>query len=786
MDLTALLKDRFGFPGFRPGQEEIVQHVVDGNDCMVIMPTGAGKSLCFQVPSLARGGTALVVSPLIALMKDQVDGLNAKGIRATFINSSLSSEERKHRIRLLREGHWEMVYVAPERFSPWFIDQVRACRIGLLAIDEAHCLSQWGHDFRPDYLRLGTVREKLGRPVTMALTATATPQVQDDIARVLGIDVADRFIRGFDRENLKLEVMEVVGDRAKAEVLPDLVRGKTALVYAATRKNVERAARALREAGVPAGIYHAGLTPSDRTLVQEAFMDGRIPVVVATNAFGMGVDKEDVRLIVHWSIPGTVEAYYQEIGRAGRDGRDSRVVLMYSPQDRRIQDFFINSSYPPAAFVHNIYNRILEERTNPIFITRETLAEALPEDSANERTASSCLYVLQREGWIRRIHPADRPARILARTDPPAAIPRGIRGKVLDHLRRMMEAFPGDALEIQVDLMARTLELEREQLVAALQGLEDRGYIVYRPPERIGGVELLRPPDLPLDLDESVISERRQREFEKLDLMIEYTRAVCRRRYLMEYFGQTPEYERCGTCDACRGGVPERKSPRPLTADQEVVVRKALACLARMNGAWSPTLVAKVLTGSKDQTIQSFGFNRLSTYGILSDWTQPQILDLLSELVRAGAMKKTHVTREVSGRERTYAEISMTHLGAEVMMQKSAGFKMVFPDKNRGRGGSSSSKRSRGSKRSARASHSEVSPGPVSHRLLQELKDVRRNLAEDANVPQYVVASNRTLEEMASRKPTTPQDLLDIHGMGPARMKRYGQPFLDTLQGWRE
>ena len=779
MDLRALLQQRFGFDDFRTGQEEIVTHVSGGNDCMVVMPTGAGKSLCFQVPALARGGTTLVVSPLIALMKDQVDGMVAKGVRATFINSSLSTEERRSRMQRLRDGYWEMVYVAPERFSPWFIEQARSCDIRLFAIDEAHCLSQWGHDFRPDYLRLGKVREQLGRPTTIALTATATPRVQDDIAKTLGIDVARRFILGFDRKNLQMEVMEVSGDKEKVELLPDLVRGKTALVYAATRKTVEKAARALREAGIPAGIYHAGLSPGDRTQVQEAFMEGRIPVVAATNAFGMGVDKDNVRVIVHWGFPGTVEAYYQEIGRAGRDNKDSRIILFYSPQDRRIQDFFINMSYPPASFVHAVYNRILQEHTNPVFITRDAMAESLPEDARNERTASSCLYVLQREGWLRRIHPADRPARLLKRTDPPKAPPKGIRGKVYAYVERMMNApYVGDALEVKVDQMADALELEREQVVAALQGLEDRGYLVYRPPERIGGVELMHPPELPLMLDEATLSGRRQQEFDKLDKMIDYTRSPCRRRYLLEYFGQEPEYERCGTCDGCRKGTPQHATPHPLDEAQELVVRKALACMARMKGAWSPSLVAKVLTGSSDKTINTFGFASLSTYGILSGWTQPHVLDLLTELVRAGAITKTHVTREIQGRERTYAEICINKRGADVMMQRATDFEMVFPTKRRKGAKARASKRSRSKKAAA------APAGPIAYDLLEKLKDVRRDIASRTDVPAYVVAANRTLEDMAALKPMDKQALLNVHGMGPARVKRYGKPFLDVIQAW--
>ncbi|HNH45632.1 MAG TPA: ATP-dependent DNA helicase RecQ, partial [Myxococcota bacterium] len=329
-DLRLLLQQRLGHAAFRPGQEEIVRHVVEQGDALVVMPTGAGKSLCYQLPALALGGVTIVVSPLIALMKDQVEGLVDKGVRATLINSTLGVDERRERLKEVVEGRWELIFVAPERFSPAFIERLKAADIRLLAVDEAHCLSQWGHDFRPDYLRLGEVRRELGRGRvlrTLALTATATPEVQADIIKTLGIEAGRNFVRGFDRNNLRLSVREVGSAKEKDGLLPQLCQEGTTLVYCSTRKSVERATTVLRGAGVMAGMYHAGLGMEDRSAVQDAFMAGDVPVVVATNAFGMGVDKADVRAIVHYDLPGTVEAYYQEIGRAGRDGKPSSAIL---------------------------------------------------------------------------------------------------------------------------------------------------------------------------------------------------------------------------------------------------------------------------------------------------------------------------------------------------------------------------------------------------------------------------------------------------------------------------
>ena len=775
MDIQDILQDRFGLERFRPGQEEVVRHLVDGDDALVVMPTGAGKSLCFQAPALARGGTTLVVSPLIALMKDQVDGLLARGIRATFINSSLAPGERSARIEGMERGDWELVYVAPERFTPRFLQRVARCDIRLFAVDEAHCLSQWGHDFRPDYLRLGRVREVLGDVPTAALTATATPRVQDDIVQSLGLVEPRRFIRGFDRENLLLEVVQASSPRDKAAMLPDLVRGSTALVYCATRKNVERATRALREAGVPAERYHGGLEPAERSRVQEAFMGGRAPVVVATNAFGMGVDKEDVRAVVHWDIPGTVEAYYQEIGRAGRDGLPSRVVLLYNPSDRRTQEFFIKMGHPPVEHVRSVYDRLLRERTNPVFIRREDLADCLPEDAGGERTASSCIYVLQREGWVRRIHPAERPGRVVLRTDAPDDTPKGMRGDVLNLVRERLVAFPGEALIVRPDRLAQDLELEREQLANALRGLEARGYLAWRPPERIGGVELLRPTTA-LELDETRLRARRKEEFEKLDKMVDYAGSACRRRYLLEYFGERPPWERCGTCDSCREGRELPLGPRPLAPDEEVVVRKALACVARMaqrrpGQGFSASLIAKVLTGSKDRGVLAFQFDRLSTWGILKELPPGDVERLLEALSRAGALSREHVTRQLKGREVTYPELSLTERGREVMFQRAPDFEMVWPRVH--------------TRRRPRPPPRRPGQARVASDLLVYLQEVRRKLASAEDVPAYVVAPNRTLEDMATVRPTTRNAMLTVHGMGPVRFQRYGSPFLEAIRSWQ-
>jgi ATP-dependent DNA helicase RecQ len=777
MSPEQILQDRFGFPAFRPGQQQIVDHVVAGNDALVVMPTGAGKSICFQIPALARGGTAIVVSPLIALMKDQVDGLHQYGIKATFLNSSLSSSEYRTRTEAVRRGEIELLYVAPERFTPSFLSFLKGVDIRLFAVDEAHCLSQWGHDFRPDYLRLGHVRKALGCPTTMALTATATPEVQKDIVETLGIETRP-FIQGFDRENLILEVVGVDGKKHKDGLLQDLVLPGPSLVYCATRKNVERASNALREAGVRAGMYHAGFSPDERTRVQDDFMNGRVPVVVATNAFGMGIDKRDIRNIVHYDMPGTVEAYYQEIGRAGRDGRMSRAILLHNGGDRRIHEFFIDNSHPPAEGVHALYNWMLAQDENPIFARVEEMAQALPPE-AGDRAASSCVHILAREGMVRRIAPSDRSA-WLRLLDRPTKPPQGIRGRLWD-LILQRDLGIGDALAFQPESWCREVEITREQLNAGLRGLEDRDWIRYRAAERVGGVELLQV-GKKLILDERKMRARRSREYQKLDKMERYTTANCRRRYVVEYFGEKPPFERCGTCDVCRSGAAPQDVPRSITPDEQAVVLKVLSCLARMDrltkkSGWGIDLVAKVATGSKAQSVLKWGFDDLSTYGILTPrdgsviWTSGQVCDVIGALVAAQALDESFTTLKINGAERTWKVVRLNELSWRVMRGQEPDFQMWMPHAKK------LVRRRPGQKKSAAA---KGIPGD----LVASLRDVRSQIATQRNVPHYVVAPNKTLEDMARLRPTTKRGMLAVHGMGPTRFQRHGKAFLEVIRSY--
>lgn len=552
------LQKHFGFTGFLEGQAEVIESVLAGQNAVVVMPTGGGKSLCYQLPAMMLGGVTLVVSPLIALMKDQVDALAAREIPTTFINSSLGYAETNKRLSEIRRGLYTLVYVAPERFrSGAFMDAIAAVKVRLFAVDEAHCISHWGHDFRPDYLRLRETVERLGHPQILALTATATQKVRADISEQLGLTNPRYHVAGFDRPNLALRVIHVSTDKEKLETLKQVMNTPTGtgIVYAATRKSVEQITAKLKMAGLNVEPYHGGMGDIERTRAQDSFMKGRAQAIVATNAFGMGIDKRDIRFVIHYHLPGSIEAYYQEVGRAGRDGLPADCLLLFNYADTRTQQFFIEGNHPPPELIRRVYHEIASFGLDKIEMSARELAQRLGEK--NDMSIYSALVVLEKAGHIERGRTNDRNiiAGLTARVD--AALDQlddqSSESSVLRELIFNRYLNEREQTELDLGAIGRALDIGDAQLRRALRGLSARGVISYRNAYQGRGIKLLEsPPTASLRIDTRELAARAAAEQWKLRKMIDYCyHKACLRRFILDYFGDRKKIDRCETCSVC-------------------------------------------------------------------------------------------------------------------------------------------------------------------------------------------------------------------------------------------
>ena len=571
-ELLASLTRHFNHTGFRETQREIIEAILNGEDVLAAFPTGYGKSLCYQLPALMLPGLTVVVSPLISLMKDQVDGLKQRGIHdAALINSSLRLDEYQWEFGRLTRGEVKLLYIAPERLrSRRFLDLLDSLSISLFVIDEAHCISQWGHDFRPAYLGLRDAIQALHPRAIALFTATATPEVREEIFRALGIDgkTCRQFSRSVQRPNLKFSVYEAPDDTAKYEYLEACLRRLegNGIIYAGRRGETENIARHLNKRGFQADFYHAGLSANERKGVQDRFFndgpDG-VDLVVATNAFGMGIDKPNIRYVIHWTMTGTLEAYYQEAGRAGRDENPSHCVLLYCPDDRELHEWFINQE--------NILNKrdlsklleILETLPAVENFRMGTAEELVWLSGFKEAKIRVGISYLERLGFLRRRY--NVPSRLnvrLSSPNTPAANPANESQRAL--LRQLRRKSPINFLDF-----CREFNLLPHSLMEQLIDFQNDGYLRYWGAEDLLLIELFKDSDLlaAASADELGFADYQGRKYRQIDQVERYAREKnCRGRLVREYFGEPVEMDyRCGSCDLCTPGVRlvENEPPQP-------------------------------------------------------------------------------------------------------------------------------------------------------------------------------------------------------------------------------
>ena len=664
----------FGLDGFRPGQDLVIEAILSGRDTLCIMPTGGGKSLCFQLPTIAREGVTIVISPLIALMKDQVDSLLRREIPATFINSTLSLDEQQSRIADMVSGKFKLVYIAPERLrSSSFMRSVQRTKVQLLAVDEAHCISQWGHDFRPDYARLGRFRERLGNPQTVALTATATSLVQDDISKILRFENPAKFVTGFARTNLTLSVKSPKGNAEKDLELVRFLKSHPGcgIIYASTRKSCEQLIELLsEEIDRSVAFYHAGLPIDMRRKVQEQFMSGEIEIIVATNAFGMGIDKSDLRFVVHYNLPGSIEAYYQEAGRAGRDGKDSECLMLYSYQDKFIQEFFIENSYPSKETVREVYAYLCSINKDPIEMTLQEVKDDLGLQIGTTGIAT-CENLLEKSGAIERLDSRQNAAGIRIDSEMKTLIdllPRTARSQ--RHVMRGLERVVGDLrherVMFQPKWLAETLEMKWEAVNRTIRELIKLPMVDYVPPFRGRAIHVKdrRKRFSELEIDFNELARRQQAEHDKLDSVIRLaTTRRCRQLEILEYFGD-PDRKRCGNCDNCGSAKQLGPASKESFGSPDAclyAIQVAISGAARTHGRIGKTLVAQMLTGSSSKKIKQLALDRISTHGLLRALRQSDVVELLDFLLARGYLSQIETTK-------FRPTLQVTDLGRQVML----------------------------------------------------------------------------------------------------------------------
>lgn len=749
LDLDKQLKTHFGFDRFHPGQKEVITSVLEGHPTLAVMPTGAGKSLCYQLPALCLDGVTIVISPLISLMKDQVDALHARGVSAGIINSSQSLEEQREVVGALLRDELKLLYIAPERFqNEHFMRSISGVKLSLIAVDEAHCISRWGHNFRPHYARLGEYISHLNPPRVMACTATATPLVSQDIVKTLRFESAKSHVAGFLRDNLFLEARLCTSEASRKEQLKAFIQHLfvkhtegAIVIYSSTVKRVEKYTQFCREflGTDQVTFYHGKLSTAQREEAQELFMRGDVRVVVATNAFGMGVDRADVRSVVHLDLPGTLEGYYQEVGRAGRDRREAHCLLLYMLADMRTHEFLISRSNPSVEHLQLVWNTIRE-------MTHESL-DSLPST----------------ESLMQRLKRADEP---------------------IDTALRLFKS----ARLIHIEAWGSAIELNPQW--AMIQEIRA----------------------LPLELETMELQRFHELQNLESMLQFAQS-SDCRHTHLLRYFGEGAEGECPGesSCDRCqkseaafRSGMDARGE---ICDDEQRITLKALSGVARAKGIYGQTKVIEMLSGSTNARFLQTFLKDLSTYAILKHLGSDACKELISIMMGAGlcvVAPRILKTGEVA----QYKSLQLTPTGLQVMQGKmdppyrlKVTWVRMERDHHRGQVLHSTVHRalspmSVGGVRAVTSRKLDVAVKEIkglkavdetsSKELKEQLRRFRTSQARAREIPPYAIFSDAVLTSLISERPITRHAFLAIRGLGPAKWANYGEQIIDIIKSVEE
>lgn len=739
------LKKYFGYENFKPVQEEIIEEILNGNNVLAVLPTGAGKSLCYQIPSIISESFSIVVSPLIALMKDQVDSLNKIEKIASFINSSLEEKESEKVFQELTQGQIKILYVSPEKLqNKFFAERIKNLKPNFIFIDEAHCISEWGHNFRPSYRKINDFIEFCEIKKISAFTATATEEVRNDILKLLKIPNAKIFVKGFERNNLALKVFTNIDKKEKT--LEILRTNKTpAIIYTSTRKYCEEVAEFLKKNFIKATYYHAGLAANLKKIIQDDFISNRVEVIVATNAFGMGIDKNNIRTIIHFNLPGSIENYYQEIGRAGRDGINSNIFLLYDRKDRDIQDYFIESANPTRDQIELVYDAICDHGKIALGFINEKgiefnkqLSTLFDLKDLSKAVVESSINVLQNSGYLIYKNQLEKDSFVkilLEKNHLYSILKNEMSQEEKDIIALFIKIFSNSIFEkkqkINIEQIARQLEASTNLVIEYLNKLSNDGIIEFEQSSFYPTIYLktprVRSKDLKLDMKK--IQETYQYHKKKLEKMIDYVfTEKCRMNYIINYFGQKDENYKCGLCDICT----DSKVNNVASVDylEEIIMKT----LHEMRRPIRKILLIKILKGNAEPML----FKNISYFGSCNHFSKDELESTIDKLIS----KKMIVLFKDT--------IKLTDDGLELFITP----KEIVQNESY----------------------------ENDLELFNMIRNIRKEAAEKFNQPATMICPDEILLKISKAKPKTYTELMNIDGFTQRMFNKIGEAILNEIK----